>query len=201
MRLSSLKIGLIRLQLLRQYSSVVGLFLNTRVLFYTNIQSYSANSYSCAADATTCFCHPQTSCSEKWLAPWATAAAGLRLPSQRCLILMQVNPTLTSSSPPWPIISPTLPLSPPNTLCSYSHFQPPLSPITRNLSHPPPSIPYIGLISLSFSLLLLTPPCCLSSFPHLRVALRRFQSPFGSSSNCQTDGQIKSPFTLSSVSH
>lgn len=59
--------------------------------------------------------HTQTSCSEKWLAPWATAAAGLRFPSQRCLILMQVNPTLTSS-PHWPIISPPLPLSPPYTL-------------------------------------------------------------------------------------
>lgn len=53
--------------------------------------------------------YTQTSCSGKWLAPWATAAVGLRLPSQRCLILMQVNPTLTSSSPHWPIISQPLP--------------------------------------------------------------------------------------------
>lgn len=90
---------------------------------------------TCTHTAADQYIHTQTPCIAKWLAPWATAAVGLRLPSQPCLILMQVNPTLTSSSPHWPIISPPLPLAlslfPKHS--SHSHFQPSLSPINRNL--------------------------------------------------------------------
>lgn len=147
-----------RLRLLSIYHSTEF----TWVLFYTNTYSWSCRC------ATTSEADTQPSCSGKWPAPWATAAVGPRLPSQRCLILMQVNPTLTSSSPPWPIVSPTLPL-----MQSFS------ATLVSHPSQSPPPILYKGLISLSLalSLLLLTPPCCLSSFPHLRVALRRFQSP------------------------
>lgn len=108
----------------------------------------------------------QTFCSGKWLAPRATAAVGPRLPSQRRLILMQVNPTLTSSSPPWPIVSPPLPLSPPRTLCSYSHFQPHLSPITRNLflTLLPLSLICIPYLSLSLFLSSTFDPTLLSLF-------------------------------------
>ena len=123
---------------------------------------------------TTVYTHKHV-CSGKWLAPWATAAVGSRLPSQRCLILMQVNPTLTSSSPHWPIISLPLPLSLsfslPYTGLIQSFSATLVSHRLQSLSHHPPSIPYIALISLSLSL---THTHTLSLFyfwPHLAVSL------------------------------
>lgn len=129
----------------------------------------------------------------KWMAPWAPAVVGPRLPSQRCQILMWVNPTLTSSSPHWPIISP--PRSHPYTLCNTAIFSHPCLP-SLAISFSPSSLYSLCSPYLCHSPLLLTLPCCPSSCLHLTVALRRFQSAFGSSSNWQTDGQIKSPFYL-----
>lgn len=110
--------------------------------------------------------HTQTSCSEKWLAPWATAAVGPRLPSQRCLILMQVNPTLTSSSPHWPIISPSLPLSlsPPIHSAHTVIFSPPCLP-SLAISFSPSSLHplYSPYLSRSLSLFYV--------WPHLAVSL------------------------------
>ena len=135
------------------------------VSFYVNIYSCTATklsslvrwqrpyTYKCILSVEQNV-NTHTFCSEKWLAPRATAAVGPQLPSKRRLILMQVNPTLTSSSPPWPIISPPLPLSPPHALCSYSHFLPHLSPITHNLflTLLPLSLIFIPYLSLCLSL-------------------------------------------------
>lgn len=93
--------------------------------------------------------------------------------SQHCLILIQVNPTLTSCSPPWLIISPSTPIPPPPTSTSqpfpsstplFTGAPPPLPPPCLQS---PPSILYIGLISLSPSspLCFFWPPPCRPSPP------------------------------------
>ncbi len=110
-----------------------------------------------------------TSCSKKWLAPWASAAVGPRLPSQCCLILMQVNPTLTSSSPPWPIISPPLPLFPTYSLIFSHPCLPSLTISSSPSSLYPLYSPYLSLslfLSSAFdptlpSLFLSPPQSCL----------------------------------------